>query len=148
MTDIFSYPLNKLDGWNWKITICSGPIIISSQKTILVHISSSTDKYQFIWGRLDDTTSLRENAINRWEEVLWHKNITLSSDDPLCIAWEIERDWESEEVVLFHYEAILKDENEIWEGEWKTLDELEELSKKEMLSSENVLIASRYFLGK
>ena len=146
MTEIFSYSSTDLNESPRKITICSGSIILSSEWRILVHISSSTQKYQFIWWRLDDTASLRKNAVNRAEEVLWHKNMILSDEDPLCVTWKVDRDWVSEDLILFHYRAKLEDEADIWATEWKTLEQLEELWGKNMLSSKNVLIASKYFL--
>ena len=146
MTEIFSYSSTDLNESPRKITICSGSIILSSEWRILVHISSSTQKYQFIWWRLDDTTSLRKNAVNRAEEVLWHKNMILSDEDLLCVTWKVDRDWVSEDLILFHYRAKLEDEADIWAAEWKTLEQLEELWGKNMLSSKNVLIASKYFL--
>ncbi len=146
MAEIFSLPSKNLGGQDSQITLCSWPVIISPEGKILVHISSSTGKYQFIWGRLDDSSSLRETAVNKATEVLGHKNISLSDKEPLCISWEIKRDGVTEEIVLFHYKAKLEDENNIWEAEWKSLSEIEELWKQDMLSSENVLIASKYFL--
>lgn len=148
MTEIFSYPYKNLDGSEWNTNLISGPVIINSSGKILLHIWSSTGKYQFIWGRMNDNSSLRENAINRAEEVLWHRNITLENLEPLCVTWEIERDWKSEKITLFHYQAKLDDETDIWEAEWKSLDEIEELWKQNMLSSQNIIIASKYFLEK
>lgn len=148
MNDIFSYDYIGLDKTDWKITICSGPVIIDQQWKILLHISSSTGKYQFIWGRLNDSESLQQNALSRGAEVLWHQDISLLSREPLCIHGEINRNWQVEKLVLFHYLAKLNDESSIWEAEWKTLEEIEDLQSKDMLSSENILIASKHFLEK
>ena len=83
-----------------------------------------------------------------WEpkEVLGHEELELTSDEPLCIHGEIERNWETEKLVLFHYKAKLCAWSSIWEAEWKTLDEILELEKQDMLSSKNVVTANKYFL--
>jgi len=146
MNEIYSYDYTWLDWDDGKITICSGPVIINDEKKVLLHISSSTNKYQFIWGRLNDSESLQENVITRAAEVLWHPWISLVSETPLSIYGEIIRDWVKEKLVLFHYLARLDDENNIWTAEWKTLKEIEELSKNDMLSSNNILIAVKHFI--
>lgn len=148
MTTIMSYPYSWLDWENGKITHATGPVIIDIKNRVLLHISSSTWKYQFIWGRLDDSISMRENAINRAEEVLWHREIKLTNNDPLVIFWEIERNWEIEKLLLSHYAAELLDIENIWQWEWKTFEEVQELAQKDMLSSANILIAAKYFLDK
>lgn len=146
MTTLFNYPYIWLDDSRWTLTQCSWPVIINEDK-VLVHISDSTGKYQFIWGRLSDEFSLKENAIATAEEVLWHRDITLQWE-PLSILWEIQRDWNPETIILFHYKATLADTNNIWKWEWKTLDEILQLEKKDMISSRNIVIASEYFLNK
>jgi hypothetical protein len=148
MNNIFAYNYVGFEGETWKITICSGPVIINSEWKLLLHISSSTKKYQFIWGRLNDSESLQENALSRAKEVLGHSEISLILEAPLCIHWEILRDWKTEKLVLFHYKAKLTDESSIWDAVWKTLSEIKELEKQDMLSSKNVVIASKYFLEK
>jgi len=144
MATLFNYPYIWLDESQWTLTHCSGPVVIHEDK-VLVHIWSSTGKYQFIWGRLDDTLSLRENAINTAQEVLWHRDITLEWE-PLAILWEISRDNKPETIILFHYKATLSDVNKVWEWEWKTLEEILQLEKEDMISSKNIVIASKYFL--
>ena len=144
MTEIYNYPYIWLNGTPWTMTHCSWPVIIHEDK-ILLHISRSTGKYQFIWGRLDDELSHRENAIIRAEEVLWHRDIILEHT-PLSIIGEIGRNTNTEMLILFHYKAALQNPENIWEWEWKTLPEIEQLAKDDMLSSENVLIASTHFL--
>ena len=146
MTTIMSYPFSWLDWEAGKITHATWPVIIDTQNRILLHVSSTTEKYQFIGWRLDDTISMRENALARAEEVLWHRAVTLSCNDPLLIFWEIERNGDIEKLLLSHYKAKLNDENNIWDWEWKTLEEIQELANKDMLSSPNVLIAVKHFL--
>ena len=148
MTTIMSYQYSWLDWEDWKITHATGPVIIDTKNRVLLHISSSTSQYQFIWGKLDDTLSMRENALVRAKKVLWHDQLELTDNDPLIIFWEMERNWEKEKLLLSHYKARLVDENNIWSGEWKTLEEIEALAIANMLSSPNVLIASKYFLNK
>lgn len=145
MTELYQYPYIWLDETSWTLTHCSGPVIIESWK-ILLHISQSTGKYQFIWWRLDDTLSLRENAIVKAEEVLGHRNIVLEKS-PLAIMWEIQRDNTTETLILFHYKATLKNTENIGSWEWKTYEEILELEKQNMISSKNIIIASKYFLG-
>ena len=147
MTSIFSYPSKTFMWEDTQITLCSWPVVISHDKKILVHISSSTWKYQFIGGRLDVWLSLLENAYSRASEVLERNNIIISEVPPLCLHWEILREDQKEQLILFHFKASLKDESHTWEAVWKTLEELEELWKADMLSSNNILIASKYFLA-
>ena len=146
MTEIYNFPYIWLDGSDGTMTLCSWPVIIHEDK-ILLHISDSTWKYQFIWGRLNDELSLKENALEKAEEVLWHRHIILW-DTPLSIVWEIQRDERPETLVLFHYKAALTQLENIWKWEWKTFEEIEVLAKWDMLSSNNVVIASKYFLEK
>lgn len=144
MTHLFSYPYLWLDGTQWTLTHCSWPVIIHDDK-VLLHIGASTGKYQFIWWRLDDTLSLQENAIIRAQEVLWHRNISLTWE-PLAIIGEISRDSRPETIILFHYKATINNASETGAWEWKTLDEILELEKQDMISSKNIVIASKYFL--
>lgn len=146
MTELFKYPYIWLDEMIGTLTHCSGPVVIREDK-VLLHIWSSTWKYQFIWGRLNDNLSLRENAINTAQEVLWHRDITLEWE-PLAILWEITRDEKVETIILFHYKASLANTDNIWKWEWKTLEQIIELENKNMLSSKNIVIASKYFLNK
>lgn len=146
MAELFSYPYTSLDWDEWTLTHCSGSVIVDEDK-VLLHISPSTGKYQFIWGRLDDSLSLRENAIVRAGEVLWHRNTDIQWE-PLAILGEISRDENKDTIILFHYKATISDTTQIWEWEWKTFDEILELEKQDMISSKNIVIASKYFLGK
>lgn len=146
MTTFFGYTYSDFSWNTWKITHCSWPVLISKENKILLHISSSTGKYQFIGWRLDDSLSLRENALEKAWEVLSQDNITLCENNPCVIIDEIKREWEVEKLILVHYKAELGNESEIWEAEWKSLEEVYELEKENMLSSPNVVIAAKYFL--
>lgn len=110
MVTLFTYASRNLEGVESYITLCSGPVIISQDKKILLHISSSTGKYQFIGGRLDTNISLKENALLRASEVLDAQNIVLEDHEPLSIHGEITRNGKKELLVLFHYKARFKNE--------------------------------------
>ena len=71
MSTIFSHPYSDFAGHIGAFTISTGPVIVNqSEDKILLHISSSTNKYQFIGGRLDDSLSFRGNALIRAREVV------------------------------------------------------------------------------
>ena len=71
MSTIFSHSYSDFSGHIGAFTISTGPVIVSKNDAkILLHISSSTNKYQFIGGRLDDSLSFRENALMRAREVV------------------------------------------------------------------------------
>ena len=71
MSIIFSHPYSDFTGHIGAFTISTGPVIVSKDgNKVLLHISSSTNKYQFIGGRLDDSLSFRENALMRTQEVV------------------------------------------------------------------------------
>lgn len=71
MSTIFSHPYSDFAGHIGAFTISTGPVIVSQAgDTVLLHISSSTHRYQFIGGRLDDSLSFRENALMRAREVV------------------------------------------------------------------------------
>lgn len=150
MSTIFSTPYQDFSGNKGKITISTWPIIMSqSGDKILLHISSSTGKYQFIWGRLDDTYSFTANALMRAREVVWDTHITLLDTlHPLILLDTIERDGEEEKLLLIHYPAHIDDEEAIGEGKWFSLDEIEALEHQGQVSSKNILIGSRYFLNR
>ena len=147
MSVFFSHPCSDFSGWEWKITISTGPVIIhSSWEKVLLHISSSTWKYQFIWWRLDDKFSFRENALIRAQEVVWVNKITLTEDDPTVLLDTIERDGQEENMLLIHFKASIMDEDNICEAKWCTLDQIRDFSNQDMISSPNILICSEHFL--
>ncbi len=147
MTNIFSYPAKNFKNEDIKIGINSGPIIISEDGRFLLHISSSTGKYQFTGGRLDDSKSPRENAIFRPKEDIGLEVELIENLEPLIIADEIERDGEKEKLILIHYLAKLKDgfEPDLSKCAWFTLDEVKELEKNNNVSSPNILVGCKYF---
>ncbi len=149
MSTIFSHPYLDFS-WNKGVfTISTWPVVInSSGDKILLHISASTGKYQYIGGRLDDSLSFRENALTRAREVVWDNMITLTEDDPTILIDTIIRDTQPEQILLIHYRANIKDEYDIGESRWFSLSEIEDLHKNWNTSSPNILIASRHFLSK
>jgi hypothetical protein len=149
MATIFSHPYSDFSGNTGRFTISTGPVIVNQAgDRILLHVSSSTRKYQFIGGRLDDSLSFRENALMRAREVVWDNPITLTMDDPTILIDTIIRNELEEMILLLHYKAHIKDESDIWETRWLSLTEIEELHDNWNTSSPNILIASRRFLSK
>jgi ADP-ribose pyrophosphatase YjhB (NUDIX family) len=148
MPNLFSYPAKNFKNEDIKININSGPIIIGEDGRFLLHISSSTGKYQFTGGRLDDSKSPKENAIFRPKEDVGLEVELIESSDPLVITDEIERDGAKEKIVLIHYLAKLKDgfKPDLSKCAWFTLDEVKELEKKDNVSSPNILIGCKYFV--
>jgi hypothetical protein len=149
MSIFFSHPYSDFL-WNTGLfTISTWPVIISSSwDKILLHISSSTGKYQFIWGRLDDSFSFRENALMRAKEVVWDNQIFLTEDDPTILLDTILRDGISEKILLIHYKAHIENELDIGDAKWFSLSEIENLHISWNTSSPNIIIASRHFLSK
>lgn len=149
MTTIFSYPYIDLTEVSGKITISTGPVIVSKAwDKVLLHISETTHKYQFIGGRLDDNLNFRENAIARAKEVIGNNVITLSDTDPLIIKGTIERDGHDEDIILIHYLGSICDEESIENARWFSLNEVILLDAENKTSSENIKIASEHFLRK
>ncbi len=149
MSIIFSHPYSDFIGHIGTFTISTGPVIVNQNgDKILLHISSSTNKYQFIGGRLDDSLSFRENALMRAREVVWDNTITLTEDDPTILIDTITRDNQPEQMLLIHYRAHIENEIKIGEARWFTISEIEDLHKNWNTSSPNILIASQHFLSK
>ncbi len=147
MSVIYSYPCTTLFWDQEKITLSTGPVIIDKKKErVLLHLSEDTEKYQFIWGRLDDSLSFRENALTRAQEIVGDNPITLASSDPLILLGSIERAWDDENILLVHYLGTIEREDDIGEARWCTLDEVILLDSENKTSSENVRIASMHFL--
>lgn len=149
MSDIFIYPAKNFKNQDIKISISSGPVIVGEDNRFLLHISSGTGKYQFTGGRLDDSKSLKENAIFRPKEDVGLEVELIENTKPLIIADEIERNGEKEKMVLIHYLAKLVDghEPDLSRCTWFTLDEVKELEKDGRVSSPNILIGCRFFLA-
>lgn len=147
MSVFFSHPCSDFSGLQWRITISTGPVIIDSYwLKVLLHISSSTGKYQFIWWRLDDNLSFRENALIRAQEVIGSNTIILNENNPTVLLDTIERDGKKENILLIHFKARIIDEVNIGDARWFTLDQIYDLRDQDIISSPNVLICSEYFL--
>ncbi len=114
MSTIFSHLYSDFTGHIGAFTISTGPVIVNRDgDRVLLHISSSTNKYQFIGGRLDDSLSFRENALMRAREVVGNNNITLTEEDPTILIDTIVRDGKEEKILLIHYRAHIEDELDI-----------------------------------
>ena len=148
MIEFFKYPATNFSNEDLITTIATGPVVIDDQKKFLLHISSSTGKYQFIGGRLRDTKSPRENAIDHSLVNLGVKVELVSNKEPLVIIDKIFRDDKEEIVILMHYLAKLKDGSVPTKGEWKWFDfnEIKELERQNSISSPNIGIACEHFL--
>ena len=146
MVKLFGLEGFNLEGKAVKFTCATGPVIIKDNK-IMLHRAPSTEKYQFIGGRLDDETSPKQNAINKAKEDL-NVKIKIINDTPLPILGTIERDGKEEQILLIHYLAEVEEEPETKEYEWFTLEQIEDMARNGEVSSPNILIASKYFLRK
>lgn len=128
MTTFLSYPFEDFSGKSGNLTISTGPVIVDSTRSrALLHISSSTGKYQFIGGRLDDAMSLQQSAIIRAREVIGENRITLWDTPPAVLLDTIVRNGVSEQILLIHYGASIQDESTIQNARWCTLAEVEDL---------------------
>lgn len=147
MVEFFHYPAKNFDGKNIKITIATGPVIIDKNK-FLLHVSSSTGKYQFTGGRLDDSKSPQENAMY-WPLHDLGVNIKLADGvDPFIIMDQMNINGEKEKIILIHYLASIEKDSTPTKGEfkWFSLDEILELEKRDNVSSPNIRIAAQHFL--
>lgn len=64
MTTFFCLPVYDFTGREHQFTIATCPIVVDkTHSKILLHIGTSTQKWQFIGGRYEDTMTFRENAI-------------------------------------------------------------------------------------
>ncbi len=150
MTNIFNYSAKNFKNQDIKISINSGPVIIGEDGRFLLHISSSTGKYQFTGGRLDDSKSPKENAVFRPREDVGLEVELIEKLEPLIIADEVERNGEKEKMILIHYLAKLKDgfKPDLSKCAWFTLDEVKELEKNNNVSSPNIVIGCKFFTRK
>ena len=74
--------------------------------------------------------------------------ITLDPMEPLILVGKIDRDGREENIVLIHYLASIIDETQIVDAAWFTMEEIMLLDAENKTSSENIRIASEYFLTK
>ncbi len=148
MTTFFSIPTLDFSGEIHKLTISTGPVVMDhARNKILLHKSSTTLKWQFIWGRYDDSLTFRENALERAREVVGDNMVTLiDTEHPIILLDMIDRWWYEEQILLVHYSATIADEDDTWEAQWFSLDEIVMLDAKNETSSENIKIVSEHFL--
>lgn len=148
MTTFFCIPTLDFGWLSSQFTIATGPVVVSSSNDkILLHKWESTWKWQFIWGRYDDTLTFRENALNKAHEVVWNNTITLlDKENPIVIFDTIDLHWYEEKTLLIHYKATIEDEEEIGECQWFSLEAIKMLDAKNETSSENVKMVSEKFL--
>lgn len=89
---LYSHPYSRFDGSTGQITIATGPVIVSKDREkVLLHTSTETGKWQFIGGRLDDSESIRSNALARAKEVVGDNVVRLLDLPPLVILDTIDR---------------------------------------------------------
>ena len=72
--------------------------------------------------------------------------ITLDPMEPLILVGKIDRDGREENILLIHYLASIADETQIGDAAWFTRSEIMILDAENKTSSENIRIASEYFL--
>jgi hypothetical protein len=126
MSTHFQLPFSNFSGQSSLLTIATGPVILSQDRTrVLLHISSTTQKYQFVGGRLDDTLSFRDNALERAYEVISRENtISLDERDPCIFMDQIDQNGVNKTVLLIHYLAQIRDEVMVGDANWFTLNEV------------------------
>lgn len=148
MTTFFCVPALDFTGTSSQFTIATGPIIVNrAHDKILLHKWESTGKWQFIGGRYDDSTTFRENALEKASEVLWDNAVTLiDTEHPVVVFDTIDLRGYEEKTLLIHYKATIADEENIWECQWFSLDAIRMLDAKNETSSENVKMVSEQFL--
>lgn len=141
----FSKDFNNEDNF---LTIATGPVILNKKKEFLLHIAPSTNKYQFIGGRLDDNKSSRENCIFRAYEELGLE-IEIIKEKPFVITDKITQNNKNINLILIHYLSKIKAKSNLEQinYKWFSYKEIIELDKKNMLSSPNIKIACKYFLN-
>lgn len=71
MTTFFCLPAYDFNGQEHQFTIATCPVVVDREnKKILLHIGTSTEKWQFIGGRYSDEATFRENAITHGKKEL------------------------------------------------------------------------------
>lgn len=151
MTTFFCLPAYDFSGREHQFTIATCPVVMDSTGTkILLHIGTSTKKWQFIGGRYSDEATFRENAIAHGEKELGEGN-TLSlvdPENPVVLYDIIDLHGYEEKTLLIHYKAHISDEENTGCAKWFSLDEILILDAKNATSSPNVRIVAEKFLRK
>lgn len=151
MTTFFCLPAYDFTGREHQFTIATCPVVIdSSNSKILLHVGTSTTKWQFIGGRYSDESTFRENAITHGKKELGENNeITLvDPKNPIVLFDVIDLHGYEEESLLIHYKAKISDEENIGKSKWFSLEEILILDAKNQTSSPNVRIVAEKFLQK
>lgn len=149
MTTFFCLPAYDFNGQEHQFTIATCPVIVDKTGTkILLHIGTSTQRWQFVGGRYSDEMTFRENAILHSKKDLGDNNtVTLTDpENPIVLYDIIDLHGYEEKSLLIHYKASLENEDDIKNSRWFTLDEILILDAKNETSSPNVRIVAEKFL--
>lgn len=149
MTTFFCLPAYDFNGEEHQFTIATCPVVIDREnKRILLHIGTSTQKWQFIGGRYSDEMTFRDNAILHGKKELGEGNeITLiDPENPVVLYDIIDLHGYEEKTLLIQYLANVSDEENVGRAKWFTLDEILILDAKNETSSPNVRIVAEKFL--
>lgn len=151
MTTFFCLPASDFSGKEHQFTIATCPVVVDQEgKRILLHIGTSTQKWQFIGGRYSDEMTFRENAILHGKKELGEGNeiMLIDPENPIVLYDIIDLHGYEEKTLLIHYKASVSDEENIGKAQWFTLDEILMLDAKNQTSSPNVRIVAEKFLQK
>lgn len=151
MTTFFCLPALDFTGREHQFTIATCPVVVDEKwEKILLHIGTSTQKWQFIGGRYSDEMTFRDNAILHGKKELEEGNeITLTDpENPVVLYDIIDLHGYEEKTLLIHYKAKVSDETKTGRAKWFSLAEIEILDAKNETSSANVRIIAEKFLRK
>ena len=151
MTTFFCLPAYDFSGREHQFTIATCPVVVDSTGTkMLLHIGTSTQKWQFIGGRYSDEMTFRDNAILHGKKELGEGNeITLiDPENPVVLYDIIDLHGYEEKTLLIQYLAHVSDEENTGRAKWFSLEEILILDAKNETSSPNVRIVAEKFLKK
>lgn len=149
MTTFFCLPAFDFTGKEHQFTIATCPVVVDqNSEKILLHMGTSTGRWQFIGGRYEDNATFRENAIAHGQKELGTGNqITLTDpENPVVLYDIIDLHGYEEKTLLIHYRASVSDEENTGKAKWFSLAEIEILDAKNQTSSPNVRIVAEKFL--
>ena len=149
MTTFFCLPTLDFSMRSSQFTIATSPVIINHTNTkIILEKGKSTEKWQCIGGRYEDTVTFRESALAHATEALGKDNtVTLTDAEPILIFDTIDLKGYEEKTLLIHYPASIRDEENIGHAQWWSLEEILLLDAKNETSSPNVRIIAEKLLG-